>query len=141
MRKGKRAFSSNSEFISHSNKNNQEELDYNVDKNSLSNIKARIINHSLVHGIGYNEDFIEYWVEISTDYKKWIVKKRYSEFYELNKILSEKMPELNKLFPPKRIFKNSEKIIEERKSFFNRRYPFSSREKKIESLFGETSME
>ena len=120
MRKGKRAFSSNSELISHSNKNQEEELDYNLDKNSLTNIKARIINHSLVHGIGYNEDFIEYWVEISTDYKKWIVKKRYSEFYDLNKKLSEKMPELNKLFPPKRIFKNSEKIIEERKSYFNK---------------------
>ena len=133
MRKGKRAYSSNSEFISHANKN-QEELDYNVDKNNLSNIKARIINHSLVHGIGYNEDFIEYWVEINTDYKKWIVKKRYSEFYELNKKLSEKMPELNKLFPPKRIFKNSEKIIEERKSFFNKYLNYLFKKKNVFTL-------
>ena len=133
MRKGKRAYSSNSEFISHANKN-QEELDYNVDKNNLSNIKARIINHSLVHGIGYNEDFIEYWVEINTDYKKWIVKKRYSDFYELNKKLSEKMPELNKLFPPKRIFKNSEKIIEERKSFFNKYLNYLFKKKNVFTL-------
>ena len=134
MRKGKRAFSSNSELISHSNKNQEEELDYNLDKNSLTNIKARIINHSLVHGIGYNEDFIEYWVEISTDYKKWIVKKRYSEFYDLNKKLSEKMPELNKLFPPKRIFKNSEKIIEERKSYFNKYLNYLFKKKNVFTL-------
>ena len=113
MKKGKRAFSSNSEFLNHERKEKEE--DYNVDKNCLSNVKARVIRHKLVHGTGYNEDYIEYWVEVNTDYKKWIVKKRYSEFYELNKKLSVKMPELNKLFPPKRFFKTSEKIIEERK--------------------------
>ena len=130
MKKGKRAFSSNSEFINHTKKP-QEELDYNKDKNSLSDIKARIIKHNLVHGTGYNEDYIEYWVEIITDYKKWIIKKRYSEFYELNKKLSEKMPELNKLFPPKRFFKNSEKIIEERKDYFNKYLHFLFKNKNI----------
>ena len=39
-------------WLNHYQKNTQttiqEELDYNVDKNNLSNIKARIINHSLV---------------------------------------------------------------------------------------------
>ena len=59
MRKGKRAFSSNSQFITTKEK---EELDYNVDKNCLSNIKAHIINHKLVHGTGYNEDYIVYWI-------------------------------------------------------------------------------
>ena len=55
-----------------------------------------------------------------TDYKKWIIKKRYSEFYDLNQILMKKIPEINKLFPPKRFFKNSEDTIEERKACFNK---------------------
>ena len=106
MKKGKRAFSSNSEFLHHE-KNTNGDPNYNVDKNSLSNIKASVIDHKLIHGTGYNEDYVEYVVEVITDYKKWTVKKRYSEFYELNKKLSEKIPELKKLFPPKRVFKTS----------------------------------
>lgn len=133
MRKGKRAFSSNSEFLNRERKE-KEEMDYKVDKNCLSDIKARIIKHKLVHGTGYNEDYVEYWIEICTDYKKWIVKKRYSEFYELNKKLSVKMPELNKLFPPKRFFKTSEKIIEERKLYFNKYLHFLFKNKNIFTL-------
>ena len=130
MRKGKRAFSSNPEYITH-DKKSLKESDYNMDKNCLTNIKASIIRHKLVHA---NEDYIEYWVEVYTDYKKWIVKKRYSEFYELNKKLSEKMPELNKLFPPKRFFKNSEKIIEERKIYFNKYLHYLFKNKNIFTL-------
>ena len=130
MKKEKRAFSSNSEFLNHERK----EVDYNVDKNCLSNIKARILKYELVHGTGYNEDFVEYWIEISTDYKKWVIKKRFSEFYELNKKLSTKMPELNKLFPPKRFFKTSEKISEERKSYFNKYLHYIFQNKNIFTL-------
>ena len=130
MKKEKRAFSSNSEFLNHERK----EIDYNVDKNCLSNIKARILKYELVHGTGYNEDFVEYWIEISTDYKKWVIKKRFSEFYELNKKLSTKMPELNKLFPPKRFFKTSEKISEERKSYFNKYLHYIFQNKNILTL-------
>ena len=130
MKKEKRAFSSNSEFLNHERK----EVDYNVDKNCLSNIKARIFKYELVHGNGYNEDFVEYWIEISTDYKKWVIKKRFSEFYELNKKLSTKMPELNKLFPPKRFFKTSEKISEERKSYFNKYLHYIFQNKNIFTL-------
>jgi len=130
MKKEKRAFSSNSEFLNHERK----EVDYNVDKNCLSNIKARILKYELVHGNGYNEDFVEYWIEISTDYKKWVIKKRFSEFYELNKKLSTKMPELNKLFPPKRFFKTSEKISEERKSYFNKYLHYIFQNKNIFTL-------
>ena len=132
MRKGKRAFSSNSQFITNTKPNLDE--NYNVDKNCISNIKARVICSKLVHGTGYNEDYIVYWVEVHTDYKKWIVKKRYSEFYDLNKKLSEKIPELNKLFPPKRFFKNSEKTIEERKSCFNKYLQFLFKNKNIFTL-------
>ena len=130
MKKEKRAFSSNSEFLNHERK----EVDYNVDKNCLSNIKARILKYELVHGTGYNEDFVEYWIEISTDYKKWVIKKRFSEFYELNKKLSTKMPELNKLFPPKRFFKTSEKISEERKTYFNKYLHYIFQNKNIFTL-------
>ena len=130
MKKEKRAFSSNSEFLNHERK----EVDYNVDKNCLSNIKARILKYELVHGTGYNEDFVEYWIEISTDYKKWVIKKRFSEFYELNKKLSTKMPELNKLFPPKRFFKTSEKISEERKLYFNKYLHYIFQNKNIFTL-------
>ena len=130
MKKEKRAFSSNSEFLNHERK----EVDYNVDKNCLSNIKARILKYELVHGTGYNEDFVEYLIEISTDYKKWVIKKRFSEFYELNKKLSTKMPELNKLFPPKRFFKTSEKISEERKSYFNKYLHYIFQNKNIFTL-------
>ena len=133
MRKEKRAFSSNSEFLNHLKKQN-DEFDNNGDKNNLSNIRARVICHKYVHGIGYNDDFVEYIVEVITDYKRWIVKKRYSEFLELNKVLSLKMPELNKLFPPKRLFKNSEKIIEERKSFFNKYLQYLFKNKNIFTL-------
>ena len=130
MKKEKRAFSSNSEFLNHGRK----EIDYNVDKNCLSNIKARVLKYELVHGTGYNEEFVEYWIEITTDYKKWIVKKRFSEFYELNKKLSIKMPELNKLFPPKRFFKTSEKTSEERKSYFNKYLQYIFKNKNIFTL-------
>ena len=130
MKKEKRAFSSNSEFLNHGRK----EIDYNVDKNCLSNIKARVLKYELVHGTEYNEEFVEYWIEITTDYKKWIVKKRFSEFYELNKKLSTKMPELNKLFPPKRFFKTSEKISEERKSYFNKYLHYIFQNKNIFTL-------
>ena len=130
MKKEKRAFSSNSEFLNHGRK----EIDYNVDKNCLSNIKARVLKYELVHGTEYNEEFVEYWIEITTDYKKWIVKKRFSEFYELNKKLSIKMPELNKLFPPKRFFKTSEKTSEERKSYFNKYLQYIFKNKNIFTL-------
>ena len=117
MKKGKRAFSSN---ISLKNYLTKEQPNHSLDNNCLLNIKAQIINSKLVQGDKYNGDYIEYWIEIMTDYKKWIIKKRYSEFYDLNQILIQKIPELNKLFPPKRFFKNSESTIEERKNCFNK---------------------
>ena len=133
MKKEKRAFSSNTEFLNHLIKQNVD-FGNNGDTNNLSNIRARVICHKYVHGVGYNDDFVEYIVEIITDYKRWIVKKRYSEFYDLNKALSLKIPELNKLFPPKRFFKNSEKIIEERKSYFNKYLQYLFKNKNIFTL-------
>ena len=62
MRKEKRAFSSNSEFLNHLKRQN-DEFNYNGEKNNLSNIGARVISHKYIHGIGYNDDFVEYLVD------------------------------------------------------------------------------
>ena len=107
---------------------------YDVDSNCLLNIKAQVIDSQLVHGPGKTGDYVVYFIEIVTDYKKWIIKKRYSEFYELNQKLILKVPELNKLFPPKRLFKNSEETIEERKTCFNKYLQFLFQKKNIFSL-------
>ena len=131
MKKTKRAFSSN---LNSKNYIKKDQLNYDLDKNCLLNIKAQVINSKLVHVTGYNGDYVEYWIEIITDYKKWIIKKRYSEFYELNQKLMPKIPELNKLFPPKRFFKNSEDTIQERKIGFNKYLLFLFKKKNIFSL-------
>ena len=127
MKKVKRALSSN---INLNTKipMKKGQSNYNINKNCLLNIKAQVINSKLIHSSGYNGDYVEYWIEIITDYKKWIIKKRYSEFYDLNQKIMQKIPEINKLFPPKRFFKNSEDTIEERKTYFNKylRYLFKN---------------
>jgi hypothetical protein len=130
MKKTKRAFSSNINIKNYKNEN----LKYNLDKNCLLNIKATVINSKLIHGNGYNGDYVQYWIEISTDYKKWVIKKRYSEFYELNQKLLDKIPDINELFPPKRFFKNSEDTIAERKKCFNKYLYILFRKKNIFSL-------
>ena len=121
MRKTKRALSSN---LNSKNNIKKEILNQSLDKNCLLNIKAQVINSKLIHANGYNADYVEYWIEIITDYKKWIIKKRYSQFYELNQKIIQKIPDINKLFPPKRFFKNSEDTIEERKTSFNKYLKF-----------------
>ena len=130
MKKQKRALSSNINIKNNKNEN----LKYNLDKNCLLNIKASVINSKLIHGNGYNGDYVEYWIEICTDYKKWVIKKRYSEFYELNQKLLDKIPDINDLFPPKRFFKNSEDTIAERKNCFNKYLFILFRKKNIFSL-------
>ena len=130
MRKAKRALSSNINMKNYKKEN----LKYNLDKNCLLNIKATVINSKLIHGEGYNGDYVQYWIEISTDYKKWVIKKRYSEFYDLNQKLLDKIPDINELFPPKRFFKNSEDTIAERKQCFNKYLYILFRKKNIFSL-------
>ena len=130
MRKTKRALSSNINMKNYKKEN----LKYNLDKNCLLNIKATVINSKLIHGEGYNGDYVQYWIEISTDYKKWVIKKRYSEFYDLNQKLLHKIPDINELFPPKRFFKNSEDTIAERKQCFNKYLYILFRKKNIFSL-------
>ena len=93
--------------------------DYKIDKNCLFfRIRANIIGSKLIHLGGFHSDYAEYYLRIETDYAKWTVKKKYEDFSKLNSKLSEIIPEIKKLFPPKRIFKSKDDIIGERiKSF------------------------
>lgn len=60
---------------------------------------------------------VNYIIEINTFYKNWTIKKRYSEFEDLNKILVTKISDLAE-FPQKRLFSASEDTISERKKKF-----------------------
>ena len=60
---------------------------------------------------------VNYIIEINTFYKNWTIKKRYSEFEDLNKILITKITDLSE-FPQKRLFSASEDTITERKKKF-----------------------
>ena len=104
-------------------------INYKIDKNSrFYRIRANIIGCKLVHLSGFHSDYAEYHLRIETDYAKWTLKKRYDEFSKLNSTLSVIIPELKKLFPPKRLFKSTDDIISERikllTKFFN--YIFSN---------------
>ena len=82
----------------------------------LMKISARVTDQKLVN----NGKYIEYNIIISTEFNVWSIKKRYSEFDALNQSLIRKIPEINKHFPPKRFFKNSEETIDERVKYFNK---------------------
>lgn len=80
-------------------------------------ISAKICSHEIINEDSFLGDkYVVYIVNIFTHYKEWSVRKRYSHFEDLHKILSEKIKgALDLDFPPKRIFKNSESTISERK--------------------------
>ena len=81
-------------------------------------INAKIVSTKLKINEGIlSSNFIVYVIKVITSYGKWFIEKRYSDFENLNNSL--KFNDLNKLFPPKRLFKNSESIVEERIKKFN----------------------
>lgn len=82
-------------------------------------MKATIIATNLVRAQGFCGDYIEYKIKIFCHYKTWFINKRFSDFENLNKILSKSIIHLPPM-PPKRLFKNSEETIAERKTMFNR---------------------
>jgi hypothetical protein len=93
---------------------------YKLDKNNrYYRIKANVIGSKLIHLSGFHSDYVEYYIKIETDYEKWTLKKRYEEISKLNSKLKEIIPEINKLFPPKRLFKSLDNIIGERIKLFN----------------------
>ena len=86
-------------------------------------IRANVIGSKLIHTSGFHSDYVEYYIRIETDYAKWTLKKKYDELSKLNSILIVKIPEMKKLFPPKRFLKSTDDIIGERiklfKKYFN----------------------
>ena len=81
-------------------------------------INAKIVSTKLKINNGLlSSNFIIYVIKVITSYGKWLIEKRYSDFENLNNSL--KYNELNKLFTPKRLFKNSESIVEERIKKYN----------------------
>ena len=63
--------------------------------------------------------FTSYEIQISTEFKKWTISKRFNDFFELDKIIKLKYSNLNlvKLSSPK-LFKFSNEVINERKKNF-----------------------
>ena len=82
-------------------------------------INAKVMSTKLKINYGIlSSNYIHYVIKVNTPYKTWYIQKRYSDFENLNYIISNYY-EIDKLFPPKRFFKNSDSTIEERKKKFN----------------------
>ena len=95
--------------------------DYKIEKKyRLYRIKANIVGSKLIQLSGFHHNYIQYYVQIETDYVKWFVKKRYEDFYKFNTKLSELIPELKQYFPPKRYLKTSDSTVTERIKAFNK---------------------
>ena len=97
---------------------------YIGEKNKFYRIKSNITGGDLIHLPGFNNDYVEYTVNMKTDYGKWTFKKRYEDFNKLNSILVNNIPEIKEYFPPKRFFKNSENTINERIRYFKKYLKF-----------------
>ena len=89
-------------------------------ENKFYRIKSSITGSSLIQSSGFNKDYVEYTVNIITDYGQWTFKKRYEDFSKLNNILGNIIPEIKEYFPPKRFFKNSQSTIKERTKYFKK---------------------
>ena len=84
-------------------------------------IAARIPIHEVMEENNLlGNKYVIYVIHISTYYKNWVVKRRYSDFENLHKkLLAKSINNFELLiFPPKRIFKNSDTTIKERKDGF-----------------------
>ena len=98
---------------------------YKINKNSrYYRIRANITGSKLIHLSGFHSDYAEYYIRIETDYAKWTLKKRYEEISKLNSTLSTIIPELKKIFPPKRFFKSTDDIISERIKAFTKYFSY-----------------
>ena len=99
--------------------------DYKIERKSrLFRLKANIVGSKLIHQSGFHHDYIEYYLQVETDYIKWTLQKRYEEFYKFNTKLEKLIPELKQYFPPKSIFKSSNKIVSERIKSFNKYFNY-----------------
>ena len=94
--------------------------DYYINKKSrLYRLKANIVGSKLIHKSGFLNDYVEYYIQIETDYTKWQLKKKYEDFYKFNSKLEIIIPEIKNFFPQKRLFKTSDKTVRERIRCFN----------------------
>jgi hypothetical protein len=86
-------------------------------KIELFKIDAKIIKIS--NQKKNKRSFTNYEIQISTEFKKWTISKRFNDFFELDKIIKLKYSNLNlvKLSSPK-LFKFSNEVINERKKNF-----------------------
>ena len=95
-------------MISNSNNNNN-----NIENKHIS-ISSELTKYSsLNNGNLFSSNIIFYHIKLISPYKKWKIKKRYSEFYEFNNVLKNKIKNLPK-FPKKSIFSLNENEIHER---------------------------
>lgn len=81
-------------------------------------INCRIEDHEIFNASKFlKSKHVNYIINLNTFYKSWTIKKRYSEFEELQNSLSTKITNLPD-FPQKRIFSLSTETINERKNAF-----------------------
>ena len=113
MKKSKKAWSTN-EIKNDILKPDKSNLHSKANKR-LMKISAKVTGQKSMNG----GEYTVYNIIITTEFNEWTIQKRYSEFYTLNQSLIRKIPDINKHFPPKRFFKNSDETIDERVRFFN----------------------
>ena len=86
-------------------------------KIELFKIDAKIIKIS--NQKKNKRSFTNYEIQISTEFKKWTISKRFNDFFELDKIIKKKYSNLNLIkLCDKKIFKFSNDVINERKKNF-----------------------
>ncbi len=99
--------------------------DYKINKNKYYiRIKGSIVGSKLIHLGGFHSDYAEYHLKIETNYADWTVVKKYDDFSKLHTKLTVLIPEIKKLFPPKRIFMSKDSKIGERIKSFNKYFQF-----------------
>ena len=91
----------------------------NINSQHKFKINAKVISTKLKINNGIlSSNYILYIIKVNTPYKTWSIQKRYSDFENLNNSIPKDY-EIDKLIPPKRLFKNSDSTIQERKKKFN----------------------
>lgn len=91
-----------------------------ANENTRFHLTARIGSYEIVNDANFmTSKYIMYLITISTYYKSWIVKRRYTQFEQLNSALCSKIQNLP-LLPPKRLFSSSKETIKERKTKFEK---------------------
>ncbi len=91
----------------------------NINSQHKFKINAKVISTKLKINNGIlSSNYILYIIKVNTPYKTWSIQKRYSDFENLNNSIP-KYYEIDKLIPPKRLFKTSDSTIQERKKKFN----------------------